>query len=77
MGLISKIEEQPVFKNISDERLLLELLRRNQAHPWPLRTERMTAGFQWTVGIGNDNVADITLSDDDLFQLIDRVQAEE
>jgi len=75
--MIRKIEERPVFRNISDERLLIELLRRNQAHPWPVKTERPGAGFQWTIGIGNDNIADITLSDDDLAKLIDKVHAEE
>ena len=74
---LKTIPEHPVFKNISDERLLFELLRRNQMHYWSPPPFREAKGLQCCIEIGDGNSADITLSNDDLTKLIEKVQQEE
>lgn len=63
-----KYRDQKV-KDVPSEKLLFELIKREGKLDAPEKTKRYGLHFESLVGIGKDNTASITLSDDDYNQL--------
>jgi len=53
----------------TDEELLMALMKRNELHVAPARTERFGLHYASIVGIGNDHTAFITVYCEDLAKL--------
>jgi hypothetical protein len=66
-----------MMKKYTDEELLLELINRNVLGDAPSKTERFVKYFEVVVGVGNNNVAYITLPEDSYQKLCDIVCAEQ
>ena len=56
-----------------DEKLLFELLESKEVSPAAFQTERVGIWCEWLIGIGNDDVAYITMPLESAQKLIERV----